>query len=470
MTETTAGAPPKIVRKTGMAARTASTLAARRAARDDQALIAGPPPTDGSARTTSAIQAVDPRQLADNPRNQASRIEDVSDLADIEEFGVLQPLLVTPAATFLEAFPDYATAIGSADYVILAGHRRKAAAIKYGLAEVPVYIRTDLSADGRDAAVRILENTKRRNLDPISEALDYQRLRDENGMKVRAIGELLRISHSLVSKRLGLLTLPAPLQQSIASGHLRTSYAESIASTLTDPESQLRAALLLDSGVPLGEALVDAADEDASQRRLAALAALDEAAEPAEDAGPAELDAPQPEPLATHRDEVPAQRTAAEPPAAAPTHTTGEGKPARTAASAAAPSSASHDAAARRFTICEQLAANRPSPDEAAEAIARHCLSGAPGHRDAVRLAHRWLRTAGVGPTDLAEPSAYIAAVAPNDLVHVAYVVALAADEVRIRDPRRAWDRRDLAHLHRLEQAGYTPTDWERDRLTAVTR
>jgi ParB/RepB/Spo0J family partition protein len=184
---------------------------------------------------------VRPDQLADDPRNPSRRIEDLEDLANVVEYGILMPILVATRQNFLKNNPLRAEAISDAPYVILAGHRRKAAAVKYGLEEVPVHIRHDLSANGGDAIVRLLENLSRKALDPISEALEYQRLRDENGLKVREIAQRLHIpSHSVVSKRLQLLMLPTAVQEAIADGRLGVTDAEALGK-LADGELQVHA-------------------------------------------------------------------------------------------------------------------------------------------------------------------------------------------------------------------------------------
>lgn len=380
---------------------------------------------------TTEFARVRPRQLADNPRNPVQRIEDLEDMANVAEYGILQPILVTTRENFLKDNEKdnevLAAAIGDAPYVILAGHRRKAAALEYGLEEVPVHIRHDLSANGGDAIVRLLENLSRMALDPISEALDYQRLRDENGLSVRDIARRLHIkSHSHVSKRLKLLTLPTSLQEAIVDGRLRVTDAEALG-RLDAVELKVQAWELMSTrGLAAAQAIAEVLRRphrrDPSEgRQKRSLGSLPESSNDGTDPDTdgSELDA--------------AQRSTE-----------------------------------ARFGACQRLAAQRVESDDAMQLVAYYAVNGASAHRDAVRLAHRWLRHAGLGAAEAGDPMTFLAMVPPEDVVHVAFVIAVAADESRMRDHRRAWDRRDLAHLRRLEAAGHVPSDWERRRSATV--
>ena len=87
--------------------------------------------------TTTTIEQVElkPSQLVPHKNNIRADVGDVSSLADsLAAQGVLQPLSVVPNGK-----PD--------KYVVLAGHRRHAAAKKAKLATVPCIVRHDLADD-----------------------------------------------------------------------------------------------------------------------------------------------------------------------------------------------------------------------------------------------------------------------------------------------------------------------------------
>jgi uncharacterized phage-like protein YoqJ len=54
--------------------------------------------------------------------------------------------------------------------------------------------------------------------------------------------------------------------------------------------------------------------------------------------------------------------------------------------------------------------------------------------------------------------------------VHAAHALALARSELAVRAHEEAWNDEDRSWLCRLiDQAGYVPTAWERDRLRDTT-
>ena len=102
----------------------------------------------------------------------------LQELADsIKEFGIIQPIVVTPK---------------NKKYEIIAGERRWRAARLAGLKEVPVIIRD--YTEQQIVEISLIENIQRENLNPIEEALAYQRLVDEFSLKQDDVAE--RVSKS----------------------------------------------------------------------------------------------------------------------------------------------------------------------------------------------------------------------------------------------------------------------------------
>lgn len=427
-------------RGTGVPSSATATVADRRKEREESTatlIPVGSVPEDGSAGSTVFV-FINPDQLADDPENNPThdrtRIDDLSDLASITTVGILQPLLVVPAAIYLDEKPQYAEQIGDKPYVIRAGHRRKLAAKKFGLSLVPIYIRTDMNSKGNASIVRLVENLARATLNPIAEALEYQRLRDEYGYIVTEIGELVGWGHSRVSKRLGLLDLPPVLQAALVISDTAEKDGDDPAG---DAPRRLRLTEAFElRRVPDPEVMLVAWDLMRADKEINVHAAVAKA--------PDAIVAAAAAPKQRESGETTTQKT--------------KGQPAPFQAASAA-----------RFPYCEKLIAAEHDQADVLQVLAHHSIDGAPSHRDAVRIAHRWLVKAGIGPADLRNPAAYIAAVGPADLVRVAFAIAIAADEVRLRNPQRVWDHRDAAHLTRLQAVGYTPTEWETERLSAVT-
>ncbi len=160
--------------------------------------------------------------IADNPENPAARVEDVVELAEsMREVGQLQPGLVVAARDYLEQYPQHAETVGERSWVLLAGHRRRAAAQAAGL--------TSFQALRRDASrldeTVLHENVHRKALTPLEEAQAYARVMERQGLGQRMMAKHAGVSQSHVAKRLSLLKLPTQLQQAVAEGVLSTAAA-----------------------------------------------------------------------------------------------------------------------------------------------------------------------------------------------------------------------------------------------------
>ena len=91
----------------------------------------------------------------------------IRDRADsIKQVGIIQPIVVQKKDEF---------------YEIIAGERRWRAARIAGLKEVPVIIKD--YAPMESVEIALIENIQREDLNPIEEALAYQRLIEEFGLK-----------------------------------------------------------------------------------------------------------------------------------------------------------------------------------------------------------------------------------------------------------------------------------------------
>jgi ParB family chromosome partitioning protein len=119
-----------------------------------------------AAIAATSLVYLDPAALAANPANVRSELGDLTTLvASIRSIGVLEPLIVIPD--------------GDGGHLIVAGHRRNAAAIEAEQGSVPCLVRPDLAAAHATAQVvaMLIENTQRLALTPGDEARGYEQLR-----------------------------------------------------------------------------------------------------------------------------------------------------------------------------------------------------------------------------------------------------------------------------------------------------
>lgn len=131
----------------------------------------------------------------------------------IKQFGVLQPLVVVKRDKF---------------YEIIAGERRWRAAKLANIKEIPVIVK-DFTEE-EIVEVALIENIQREDLNPIEEAVAYERLTNEFNMKQDDIATKVSKSRSAITNSLRLLQLDERVQkmvitQMISSGHARTLLA-----------------------------------------------------------------------------------------------------------------------------------------------------------------------------------------------------------------------------------------------------
>lgn len=171
---------------------------------------------DNSIENISSSSAVKLKLNDIEPnKNQPRKIFDDEALAElsasIEKHGVIQPLLVRP--------------LTGGTYQLVAGERRWRAARMAGLTEVPVVIR-ELS-DEDAAALALIENLQREDLDPIEEAEGYRYLMDTYSITQEEAAQKVGKSRSAVANLMRLLALPKDVLElvrakKLSAGHART--------------------------------------------------------------------------------------------------------------------------------------------------------------------------------------------------------------------------------------------------------
>jgi len=113
-------------------------------------------------------------------------------------------------------------------YEIIAGERRFRAARLAGLAEVPVLVR-DVPNESA-AAMALIENIQREDLNPLEEAQGLQRLVKEFGLTHEQAAQAVGRSRSAASNLLRLLNLADPVQTMLMAGDLDMGHARALLS------------------------------------------------------------------------------------------------------------------------------------------------------------------------------------------------------------------------------------------------
>ena len=134
------------------------------------------------------------------------------ELADsIRQFGVIQPLIVKKR-------DDY--------YEIIAGERRWRAAKLAGIKEIPVIIKE--YSDQEIVEISLIENIQRENLNPIEEAMAFQRLLTEFSLKQDELAERVSKSRTAVTNAVRLLKLDDRVQQMLIDEKITTGHARAL--------------------------------------------------------------------------------------------------------------------------------------------------------------------------------------------------------------------------------------------------
>jgi ParB family chromosome partitioning protein len=167
------------------------------------------------------------------------------ELADsIRVQGIMQPILVrrlSEADSELkrsQLSPEVSGGAVRPVYEIIAGERRFRAAKLAGLDSVPVLVR-DVPNEAA-AAMALIENIQREDLNPLEEAQGLQRLINEFGLTHETAAQAVGRSRSAASNLLRLLNLAEPVQTMLMAGDVDMGHARALLSL--DKAMQITAA------------------------------------------------------------------------------------------------------------------------------------------------------------------------------------------------------------------------------------
>lgn len=177
------------------------------------------------------------RIRADQPRKSFDE-EKLEELADsIREHGILQPLVVRPK--------------GDGEYELVVGERRLRAALKLGMARVPVVVKELEEREAKEAA--LIENLQREDLSPIEEAMAYQEMMGSYGYTQEQLAKRIGKSRAYVANTVRLLSLPSDIQELVASGRLTAGHARAILGVRGEAEQRKLAQKILEAGMSVRE-------------------------------------------------------------------------------------------------------------------------------------------------------------------------------------------------------------------------
>ncbi|MBW8897916.1 MAG: ParB/RepB/Spo0J family partition protein [Massilia sp.] len=182
------------------------------------ALLGGDAP-ETPAAPAGAPSALPVAQIQAGKYQPRTRMDDgsLADLAaSIKSQGIMQPVLVRPIDQ----------SANGARYEIIAGERRFRAAQLAGLDEIPVLVRE--VDDQNAAAMALIENIQREDLNPLEEAQGIARLISEFSFTHEQAAQAVGRSRSAVSNLLRLVNLASPVQTMLMAGDIDMGHARAL--------------------------------------------------------------------------------------------------------------------------------------------------------------------------------------------------------------------------------------------------
>jgi ParB family chromosome partitioning protein len=418
----------------------------------------------------------------DNPRRELQEIDELA--ASLQAHGLIQPIVVVP----VEAFMEGRQASGGVriqpspgtTHVVVAGHRRCAAAELAGWGEIDAIVRPDLASGIRATVTFVTENLQRVDLNPLEEAAGFALLVDE-GLSQREIARECGFSQPHVSKRLALLRLPQGAQDALATSKITAADASKLLALPADAQS--KAWDLVDNGHCEDDVewAVDIVESELKQAEGLAKAHEQAAAEQVELVDPQKA-------FGTYsykhriydKPDIAKARKAGTLRAAASPH-------GLTYYTTTAPPEPSYEtdrknkekqvkqASKNRGPALARLVAKPPMMKQLLAELADAVVHGDVGHADAVRLVRSWL-PADRFPQPVSKEGSFTAdyytwrdSIPEADWPWVAWAMVVASTELATRPSYTNWGPRQAAHVQRLvDQVGYEPTPWETQQLEEI--
>jgi ParB family chromosome partitioning protein len=168
------------------------------------------PAQDSVAITSLPLSALQAGKYQPRQKMDSGPLQELAE--SIREQGIMQPLLVR--------------VISAGKYEIIAGERRFRAAALAGLTEVPVLV--SLADDKGAAAMALIENMQREDLNPLEESRGLARLIEEFGFTHEQAAKSVGKSRSAISNLLRLSQLAKPVQAMLLAGDIDMGHARAL--------------------------------------------------------------------------------------------------------------------------------------------------------------------------------------------------------------------------------------------------
>ena len=176
-----------------------------------------------SRETLIPLNDIEPNRAQPRTRFDEDALQELAD--SIKQYGIIEPIVVQKKGNRFE---------------IIAGERRWRAARIAGLKKVPVVIK-EYSED-EIFTIALIENIQRQDLNPIEEAVAYQKLIQELKLKQDEVAEKVSKSRTAITNSMRLLKLDPRVQQMLINEMISEGHGRALI-PVTNPEEQFTLAM-----------------------------------------------------------------------------------------------------------------------------------------------------------------------------------------------------------------------------------
>ena len=167
------------------------------------------------------INKIKPNKYQSRMQFDQGKLEELAN--SIRRDGVVQPIIVSPSGD---------------DYQLVVGERRWSAAKMAQLKEIPAVVRK--VTDREMFEISLIENIQRENLNPIEEAIAFERLMKEFNLTQQELADHLGKTRSTVANTLRLLNLPEEMRKLLSRNLMSAGHARAL---LSIEDEKIRARL-----------------------------------------------------------------------------------------------------------------------------------------------------------------------------------------------------------------------------------
>ena len=176
-----------------------------------------------SRETLIPLIEIEPNRAQPRTRFDEDALQELAD--SIKQYGIIEPIVVQKRDNH---------------YEIIAGERRWRAARIAGLKEVPVVIKE--YSENEVFTIALIENIQREDLNPIEEAVAYQKLIQELKLKQDEVAEKVSKSRTAITNSMRLLKLDQRVQQMLIDEMITEGHGRALLPIL-DAEEQFNLAM-----------------------------------------------------------------------------------------------------------------------------------------------------------------------------------------------------------------------------------